>query len=128
MSGESATNVAKPLHTRDPYGLLALSIYLALSFLFFGRPLIGHFRDTYIGTGPDPSLAMWFFVWWPHALVRHLNPFLTDVIWAPNGINLAWTTSIPLPSFIAWPLTATIGPIAAFNVLTLASLPLDAWV
>jgi hypothetical protein len=127
MSGESATNVAKPLHTRDPYGLLALSIYLTLSLLFFGRPLLGHFRDTYIGTGPDPSLAMWFFVWWPHALVQHLNPFLTDVIWAPNGINLAWTTSIPLPSFIAWPLTATVGPIAAFNVLTLASLPLDAW-
>jgi hypothetical protein len=127
MSEESAPNVAKPFHTRDPYGLLALSIYLTMSFLFFGRPLLGHFRDTYIGTGPDPSIAMWFFVWWPHALIHRLNPFFTDVIWAPNGINLAWTTAIPLLSFVAWPLTAIVGPIAAFNVLSLASLPLDAW-
>jgi hypothetical protein len=70
---------------------------------------------------------MWSFVWWPYALVQHLNPFLTEVVWAPKGINLAWTTAIPLPSFIAWPLTATVGPIAAYNVLSIASLPLDAW-
>ena len=127
MSEESAPKVAKPLHTRDPYGLLALSIYLTLSFLFFGRPLLGHFRDSYIGTGSDPSIAMWFFVWWPHTLAHHLNPFFTDVVWAPNGINLAWTTAIPLLSFLAWPVTAIVGPIAAFNVLCLLSLPLDAW-
>jgi hypothetical protein len=127
MSEESAPNVAKPLHKRDPYGLLALSIYLTISILVFGRPLLGHFRDRYIGTGPDPTISMWFFVWWPHALIHRLSPFFTDVVWAPNGINLAWTTAVPLPSFAAWPLTASVGPIAAFNVVSLTSLPLDAW-
>src|ERR1700688_61510 len=58
MSEESAPNVAKPLHKRDPYGLLALSIYLTISILVFGRPLLGHFRDRYIGTGPDPTISM----------------------------------------------------------------------
>ncbi len=127
MSGESAPNAAKPLHTRDPYGLLALSIYLALSLLFFGRPLLGHFRDTYIGSGPDPSVSMWYFVWWPYGLVHRLDPFFTDFIWAPKGINLAWTTAIPLPSFVCWPLTASVGPIAAYNVLCLLSAPSAAW-
>lgn len=55
------------------------------------------------------------------------DPFFTDLIWAPNGFNLAWTTSVPLPSFLVWPLTATVGPVAAFNVLSLASLPLSGW-
>lgn len=127
MSGESAPKAAKPLRTRDRYGLLALSIYLALSLLFFGRPLLGHFRDTYIGSGSDPTQWMWFFVWWPYALVHRLDPFFTDLIWAPEGINLAWTTAIPLPSFVCWPLTASVGPIAAYNVLCLITLPVDAW-
>ena len=113
--------------TPDRYGLLALAIYLTFSLVVFGRPLLGHFRDEYIGVGPDPSIAMWFFTWWPHAFVHRLNPFLTNLLWAPNGINLAWTTAIPLPSFVAWPLTSSVGPIAALNVLSLASLPLDAW-
>ncbi len=70
---------------------------------------------------------MWFFVWWPHALVNRLNLFFTDVLWAPKGINLAWTTAVPLPSAAAWPLTAGVGLVPAFNVLCIVSLPLDAW-
>jgi len=30
-------------------GWLAFTIYLALSFLFFGRGLIGHHNDRYVG-------------------------------------------------------------------------------
>ena len=69
MPEEPSPNDTAPYHSGDRHGLLALSIYLTLSLVFFGRPLIGHFRDTYIGTGPDPSIAMWSFVWWPYALV-----------------------------------------------------------
>ena len=126
MQEEPTPHAAEPSHTPDRHGLLALSIYLTFSLLVFGRTLPGHFRDAYIGTD-DPSALMWFLVWWPHALVHHLDPFFTDLLWAPSGINLAWTTSIPLPSFVIWPLTASVGPIAAYNVLCLASLPLGAW-
>ncbi len=111
----------------DPYGLLALSIYLAISLFLFGRSLVGHFSDTHIAMGPDPSLFMWFLVWWPHALIHRLNPFFTDLIWSPTGFNLAWTTGVPLPSFLVWPLTAIAGPVAAFNVLCLTGPPTAAW-
>jgi hypothetical protein len=56
-----------------------------------------------------------------------VSPFITDLIWAPNGINLAWTTAIPLPSFVAWPLTASLGPIVAYNVWCLITMPLAGW-
>jgi hypothetical protein len=52
---------------------------------------------------------------------------MTDVVWAPVPMNLAWSTGAPLVSFLAWPLTATFGPVAAFNVLCLIAPPLAAW-
>ncbi len=127
MPGEPTPYAAERDHEGDRHGLLAFSIYLTFSLLVFGRPLLGHFRDTYIGRGSDPSVSMWYFVWWPYALVHRLDPFFTDLIWAPNGVNLAWTTAVPLPSFVGWPLTAGVGPIAAYNVLSLVTLPFAAW-
>ncbi|HEY6420268.1 MAG TPA: hypothetical protein VIX59_14825 [Candidatus Binataceae bacterium] len=111
----------------DLRSLGAFAVYFGLSLFFFGRALPDHFHDTYIGTGNDPSVSMWFFVWWPYAFVHHLDPFFTDLLWAPSGINLAWTTAIFLPSLVIWPLTASLGLIAAYNVLSLAILPLGAW-
>ena len=76
----------------------AFTIYLALSLLFFGRALFGHFSAFHIGAGPDPGWAIWCLVWWPHAIVNGLNLFVTHAIWAPSGFNLTWQTSIPLAS------------------------------
>jgi len=104
-------------------GLGAFGIYLALSFFFFGRALIGHFSDRFIGREADPSQMMWLLKWWPYALSHHLNPFLTDYVWAPVGFNFAWMTSIPLPALVAAPLTASIGLVATYNLLALVSAP-----
>jgi len=127
MPQEHLPHATEARPPNDRFGLLPLTIYLTVWALIFGRPLFGHFRDTYIGMGNDASVSMWFFVWWPYALFHRLNPLMTDLLWAPDGINLAWTTTIPLPSFAVWPVTAIAGPIAAFNALTLAALPLSAW-
>jgi hypothetical protein len=107
-------------------GLGAFGIYLALSFLFFGRALIGHFSDRFIGRDADPTQMMWLLAWWPYALGHHLNPFLTDYVWAPVGFNFAVMTSIPLPAILAAPLTRTIGVVATFNLLMLSTAPLAA--
>lgn len=112
---------------RDRYGLVAFAIYLALSIGIFGRALFGHFQDVHIGYEPDPAAMMWALVWWPHAIAHGLNPFFTGMVWAPDGLNLAWMTSIPLPSLAIAPLTMSAGPIAAFNVLSLMASPLAAW-
>jgi hypothetical protein len=107
-------------------GLGAFAIYLVISFLFFGRGLIGHFSDRFIGRDADPSQMMWLLEWWPYALSRHLNPFLTNYVWGPVGFNVAVMTSIPLPALLAAPLTETIGVVATYNVLVLLSAPLAA--
>jgi hypothetical protein len=38
------------------FAWIAFGIYLALSLLFFGRGLLGHFSDRYIGNGMDAAL------------------------------------------------------------------------
>jgi len=107
--------------------MAALSIYGVISLIVLGRPLIGHFREVQIGINTDPPLFMWFLAWWPHAIANGLNPFFTRLLWAPVGLNLTWTTSIPLPSLIMWSVTATLGPVASFNCLMLIAPALAAW-
>ncbi len=97
--------------------LAALLIYLAFSILLFGRAAAPHFSTIYLGRGIDQAFFIWCLVWWPYAIAHHLNPFVTKLIFAPVGFNLTWSTSIPLLSLLALPLTSTMGPIAAFNLL-----------
>ena len=101
--------------------------YLALAIVLFGRGLFGAFTTKQIGISADPELMDWMLVWWPHALLTHRNPFLTDAFWAPVGFNLAWTTSIPLIALAAAPITLTLGPLAALNSVCLLSVALAAW-
>ena len=111
----------------DLRGVYALVIYLIISIFFFGRSLLGHLSTLHIGVGPDPPMNLWFLAWWPHAIVNGLNPLFTYAIWAPFGLNLTWEPSIPLAGVLASPITRILGPVVAFNVVCLLSLPLNAW-
>jgi len=112
---------------RDRGGLAAFAIYLAFATLYFGRALAHDPAASAIGLTADPSVYMWFLVWWPHAIAAHLNPFITDRLWAPGGFNLTWTTGIPLAGVLAAPLTAHYGPVVVYNLLCLLSPALAGW-
>jgi hypothetical protein len=83
----------KSAAARDRCGAGAFGIYLALSMLFFGRGLVGHFTIRHVGKAVgDPALVAWFLLWLPHAIAHRINPFYTNLLWAPATTNLAWTT------------------------------------
>lgn len=105
----------------------ALALYLGLSALLFARPLGSRFASFSLGWGIDQAFFIWCLVWWPYAIARHLNPFITKLIFVPAGFNLTWSTSIPLVSLLAAPLTLTLGPIATFNLLCVVMPALTAW-
>src|ERR1035437_10098618 len=107
--------------------LWALSIYGAISLLFVDRALLGHLSDYYIGRETDPPMFMWYIRWWRYAFDHRINPFLTDLLWAPVGINLAWTTFVPLPSLISIPLQVTVGEPATYNIGVMLMPPLAAF-
>jgi hypothetical protein len=128
VSRSDAVDDLLTMRTRTkPHLLFALSIYAAISLLFVDRALLGHLSDYYIGRETDPPMFIWYIGWWRYAFDHRINPFLTDLVWAPLGFNLAWSTFIPLPAWIAIPLGRAFGETAAYNILCIVALPLAAF-
>src|SRR5262245_51540705 len=63
----------------------------AISFGFFGWRLLPHPGRHLIGFGHDAQIYIWSFAWWSHAIGSWANPFYTHSLYAPDGVNLAWT-------------------------------------
>lgn len=117
----------KPPHPSRVLSLLAFAIYMAASMLFYGRGILSALGTKYIGQGSDPAYYLWCMSWWLYAPAHHLNPFYTYLLWAPEGFNVAWSTSIPLLSYAAAPITLWRGPVVAFNLLNLILPALSGW-
>ncbi len=112
------------IDARTAYVIL---IYLACSLIFFAPGLARGLAAAKIGIGADPSLFMWFIKWWPYAIAHGINPFHTAIVWAPEGVNLTWSSAIPLPALVAAPLTAVLGPVASYNILMICAPALAAF-
>jgi hypothetical protein len=65
----------------------------------------------------DAPLNDWFLAWTPWAISHGVSPWYTDRLLVPDGVNLTWNTLLPLPALLAWPITATLGPLAADTLL-----------
>jgi hypothetical protein len=106
---------------------VALGCYCALSFLSFGLPVVAHPGRTVIGRITDTNIYVWSFAWWPHAILHGENPIFTHAIWAPSGIDLAWTTIAPALALTFAPLTLVAGPVVAYNTAAVLLPALAAW-
>ncbi len=97
-------------------------IYCLASALLLGRHALADPNHVCacIGNG-DPPSYMWALKWWPYAITHGTDPLYTHLAWSPTGDNVAAAPLIPLPSVLAWPLTATIGVLPSYDVITLLS-------
>ena len=100
------------------YGVLACLVYWPVS-PFDPRHIVA------CACG-DAIQQAWFLQWVPFALGHGQDPLFTTYLNAPAGANLGVNTSMPLLGFLGWPVTATSGSIAAFNVLLRLGLALSA--
>jgi hypothetical protein len=105
---------------------LVLVGYLGLAFAFFGWRLLPHPGRVIFGVGNE-SLYIWSFGWWYHALSTWTNPLYSHALYAPGGVNIAWTPSAPGLALAFTPVTALFGPIAAFNVAGVVLPAIAAW-
>lgn len=108
--------------------LLALAAYLAAWLSTEARPLIEHpARAQLDQVSMDPNLFVWCLRWWPYAISHGLNPLYSGEIGEPAGHVLAWVTTVAPLGLLAAPITATAGPVVAFNLLAALALPVSAW-
>ncbi len=118
-----------PRHARALTAFGAFLMYLAASVLIWGIPVVGHLQSRYVAIGrvADPDYFRWALGWTPWALAHGHSPFHTGHVFAPEGIDLTWSTLIPGPAAVMWPITRTFGTLASYNVLMLAAPALAAW-
>ena len=107
--------------------LVVLAAYAATSFAYFGWRLLPDPGEVLLGPPGDPSIFVWSFGWWPHAIGSWVNPFHTEAIYAPDGVNLAWATTVPGLALAFSPLTVLFGPTVSYNVAALLAPALSAW-
>ena len=56
---------------RRLWRLWPLGLYTVLSLVLFGLPVLGRLGSRIIASDAiDSSQFMWFFAWWPHALLH----------------------------------------------------------
>ena len=108
--------------------LAAFLSYLLTSFLLWVVPVGGHLATRHLGMGGnDVRIYIWAMKWTPHAIANGLDPFRTDAVFAPNGLDLTWVTTIPGPALVLWPITQVFGPLASVNVAMLLAPALAGW-
>jgi hypothetical protein len=99
---------------------LALLIYTGVFCAILLPKLLPLRPGRFLSSGPaDGAIFLWSIGWWPHAVAHGILLPYTHALFAPTGTNLVWTTSIPVPSLILWPVTRAFGAFATFNVLSI---------
>jgi hypothetical protein len=104
-----ASRLWKPVFAAVLYAVIACLAYWPVG------PLDAHHL---VGCAcSDPMQEVWFLNWTSFALEHGLNPFFTGYMLLPHGANLGANTFMPLLGLIGMPITATLGPVAAYNLL-----------
>ncbi|RMF01949.1 MAG: hypothetical protein D6768_09450, partial [Chloroflexi bacterium] len=96
--------------------LLPLLVYLLLA-IVLTWPTIRQFSTHLPGDGGDDPAIAWNLWWVKFALLNSSqNPFHTDFMFYPLGVNLAFYTLTVLNALTALPFTLNLGVTAASNL------------
>lgn len=102
--------------------------YLAVSVAIYAAPILTELGSRYVGIGKgDAKLYVWSLAWLPWALTHGGSILETTRVFAPQGADLTWVTTLPAPALALWPITAAFSPIVSLNVLLLLAPALAGW-
>ncbi len=117
--------VESQLHPSQGHFLcFVLCIFLAIVFTL---PWSLATKSGLLGYSGDNFQHAWFLWHFAHAVVKLRNPFYTDLIYYPNTVNLAWSTTDPLAGILALPVSLALGPVIAYNFSIVLQLALAAF-
>jgi hypothetical protein len=106
--------------------VVAFLICIVLA-VIFTLPGSLHPRSVLLGYSGDNFQHAWFLWHFAKAVVAGQNPFYTNLIFYPNQVNLAWSTTDPLAGALALPLSLAAGPLVAYNLSLILQLALGAF-
>ena len=101
-------------------------VVVALYFVFavvMTWPLVTDFTGSVAAGAGDLWQNYWNFWWWKTALLEMgQHPYYSPLIFHPTGAKLIFHTHSPFNMLLALPITATLGPAAAYNFSILIAL------
>ncbi|HEX6493683.1 MAG TPA: hypothetical protein VF112_09235, partial [Candidatus Dormibacteraeota bacterium] len=112
-----------------PRGIASAGVlagYAGILLLLF-RQAWGDPAHRIIGGHGDAEESIWFLVWAPWALLHGQDPLVTHHMGVPAGVNLMWNTPQTLTALLAWPVTATAGPVVAYNLMMTLAPAVSGW-
>ena len=107
--------------------LAAYLMYQALAFAIWVIPILPRFTRQHVGPGlQDSRYFQWALEWTPWAVSHGVNPLRANVF-GHGGVDLGWSSFIPGPALVMWPVTAVFGPMTSLNLLLVAAPALAGW-
>jgi hypothetical protein len=104
------------------WGLAVLYTVLCLVHLYGGWPEL---TTQLVGERVDGPSFLWLTWWGREALFQlHTNPFETQHLYYPWGMSLILTPFSVVNSLLGAPIDAFFGPVAAYNLVMIATYPL----
>lgn len=91
-------------------------MYVAAAFAYFRAAWAGP-AGRLIGGGSDPEQTIWTLGWPVRALLMGGNPWLTNHLDFPAGVNLMWTPTPFAPALAVAPVALAWGPAVAYDLL-----------
>ena len=102
-------------------------VFLALAVWMFAPAWSAPTTTTLGGGAGDPAIFMWFLRRMPFALEHGHDLLVTHHLNHPEGVNLMWNASLPLPGLLLAPVTVTRGPVLGLNLLLVLAYGFSAW-
>ncbi len=112
---------------RTAFHLGVIALFTVPSIALWWRAWTGGPASTVRCGCLDPGQQAWFIAWPAYALSHGLNPFFTDWLWPPHGVNLLANASAPLTGLVLSPVTWLFGPFVATTVALTLAPGLSAW-
>jgi hypothetical protein len=141
IDGQTTGTVAEPTQAEDGAGPgparrrrprlppqpLVLLACLGLAVWLYAPAWSSPADTTVRGGAGDPAIFIFFLRWVPFALGHGQNPLVTHHLNYPDGVNLMWNSSLPLPGLLLAPVTSLWGPVLTYNLLLVLAFGLSAW-
>ena len=107
--------------------MAVVGTYLVIGLIAFWSDLPRISRTVFSGaTLGDPQLSLWELSWEHYALFHGLNPFFSNAMFVPGGLNLGMNTATPLLGLVTAPLAPFVGPVTILNLIAVAAMPISA--
>jgi hypothetical protein len=106
---------------------LFLLLFTGLAVWMFAPAWSSPTTTTLEGGNGDPAIFIWFLRWVPYALEHGHDLLVTHHLNYPDGVNLMWNTSLPLPGLLLAPVTNLWGAVLTFNLLLVLAYGLSSW-